>query len=106
MLGRCRKISSCDVLKSVDAAIRKKQKEIHKKKQRQAQNKRTFMRKTSQRNKGMGSGCGAVGRAVAYDTRGPGFESSHRQLLLNIYLLLTDFRKDENKEKRPGMAHL
>ena len=32
-----------------------------------------------------GSGCGAVGRAVAYDTRGPGFESSHRQLLLNIY---------------------
>ena len=28
-----------------------------------------------------GSGCGAVGRAVAYDTRGPGFESSHRQLL-------------------------
>ena len=29
----------------------------------------------------VGSGCGAVGRAVAYDTRGPGFESSHRQLL-------------------------
>ena len=29
----------------------------------------------------LGSGCGAVGRAVAYDTRGPGFESSHRQLL-------------------------
>ena len=52
-----------------------------------------------------GSGCGAVGRAVAYDTRGPGFESSHRQLLLNIYLLLTVCRKDENKEKRPGMAH-
>ena len=47
----------------------------------------------------MGSGCGAVGRAVAYDTRGPGFESSHRQLLLNIYLLLTVCRKDENKEK-------
>ena len=53
-----------------------------------------------------GSGCGAVGRAVAYDTRGPGFDSSHRQLLLNIYLLLTVCRKDENKEKRPGMAHL
>ena len=47
----------------------------------------------------MGSGCGAVGRAVASDTRGPGFESSHRQLLLNIYLLLTVCRKDENKEK-------
>ena len=53
----------------------------------------------------LGSGCGAVGRAVAYDSRGPGFESSHRQLLLNIYLLLTVYRKDENKEKRPGMAH-
>ena len=47
----------------------------------------------------LGSGCGAVGRAVASDTRGPGFESSHRQLLLNIYLLLTVCRKDENKEK-------
>ena len=46
-----------------------------------------------------GSGCGAVGRAVASNTRGPGFESSHRQLLLNIYLLLTVCRKDENKEK-------
>ena len=52
-----------------------------------------------------GSGCGAVGRAVAYDTRGPGFESTHWQLLLNIYLLLTVCRKDENKEKRSGMAH-
>ena len=48
----------------------------------------------------MGSGCGAVGRAVASNTRGPGFESSHWQLLLNIYLLLTVCRKDENKEKR------
>ena len=54
----------------------------------------------------LGSGCGAVGRAVAYDTSGPGFESNHRQLLLNIHLLLTVCRKDENKEKRPGMAQL
>ena len=46
-----------------------------------------------------GSGFGAVGRLVASDTRGPGFESSHRQLLLNNYLLLTVCRKDENKEK-------
>ena len=30
-----------------------------------------------------GSGCGAVGRAVASNTRGPGFKCSHRQLLLN-----------------------
>ena len=50
----------------------------------------------------LGSGCGAVGRAVASNTRGPGFESSHRQLLLNIYLLLTVCRKDENKEKEAG----
>ena len=46
----------------------------------------------------LGSGCGAVGRAVASDTRGPGFESSHWQLLLNIYYC----RKDENKEKEAG----
>ena len=26
-----------------------------------------------------GSGCGSVGRAVASDTRGPRFESSHQQ---------------------------
>ena len=25
------------------------------------------------------SGCGSVGRAVAFDTRGPRFDSSHRQ---------------------------
>ena len=54
----------------------------------------------------MGSGCGKVGRAVASDTRVPRFESSHRQLLLNVYLLLTVCGKDENKEYRPGMAHL
>ena len=38
---------------------------------------------------GTGSGCGSVGRAVASDTRGPRFESSHRQNLLNICLLST-----------------
>ena len=27
----------------------------------------------------LGSGCGSVGRAVASDTRGPRFESSHQQ---------------------------
>ena len=27
----------------------------------------------------LGSGCGSVGRAVAPDTRGPRFESSHQQ---------------------------
>ena len=48
------------------------------------------------------SGCGAVGKAVASNIKGPGFESSHRQLLLNIFLLLTVCGKDENKEKEAG----
>ena len=47
-----------------------------------------------------GSGCGAVGRVVASDTRGPEFESSHWQLLLKIYLVLTICRKDEKLRKR------
>ena len=46
--------------------------------------------------------CGSVGRAVASDTRGPRFESSHRQNLLNICLLSTVYWKDENKEKEAG----
>ena len=31
---------------------------------------------------GQGSGCGSVGRAVASNTRGPRFESSHRQKII------------------------
>ena len=50
--------------------------------------------------RGLGSGCCSVGRAVASDTRGPRFEFSHRQLLLNQYFLLTVCRKDENERKR------
>ena len=49
-----------------------------------------------------GSGCGSVGRAVAFDTRCPRFKSSHRQKFiytLNICLLSTVYWKDENKEK-------
>ena len=42
-----------------------------------------------------GQWCGSVGRAVASDTRGPGFESSHQQLFMNMYLLLAVCRKDE-----------
>ena len=45
--------------------------------------------------------CGTVGRAVASDTRGPQFESSHRQLLLSM-CLGTIFRKDVNKGKDAG----
>ena len=55
----------------------------------------------------LGSGCDSVGRAVASDTRGPWFESSHRQKFiytLNICLLSTVHWKNENKEKWPGMA--
>ena len=37
----------------------------------------------------MGSGCGTVGRAVASDTRGKGFVSSHQQILFSTCLLLT-----------------
>ena len=40
----------------------------------------------------LGSGCGSVGRAVASDTRGPRFESSHWQkfiYIMNICLLST-----------------
>ena len=47
------------------------------------------------------SGGGSVGRAVASDSRGPRFESSHRQkFILNIYCQLS--WKDENKEKEAG----
>ena len=37
--------------------------------------------------------CGSVGRAVALDTRGPQFESSHQQtfFILNICLLTTAY---------------
>ena len=44
------------------------------------------------------SGCGSVGIAVASNSRGPWFESSHRQkIIINIYSQL--YWKDENKEK-------
>ena len=48
-----------------------------------------------------GSGGGSVGRAVASDSRGPRFESSHQQKFIsNIYCQL--YWKDENKEKEAG----
>ena len=50
----------------------------------------------------MGSGNGSVGRTVASKFGGALFESSHWQLLLNHYFLLTVCRKDENKEKEAG----
>ena len=54
--------------------------------------------------------CGTVDSTVASNTRGHGFESSHRQLLLDNYLLLTDCRKGKNKGKEaengPFLKHL
>ena len=55
---------------------------------------------------GAGSGCAAVGRAVASDTRGPEFESSHRQLLFEHLFTVNCLQKRRKiKKKRPGMAH-
>ena len=52
-----------------------------------------------------GSGGGSVGRAVASDSRGLQFKSSHRQkCIYNIYCEL--YWKDENKEKEAGNCHL
>ena len=55
----------------------------------------------------MGSGCGSVGRAVASDTRGPRFESSHQQKFiykLNICYCQLCIEKTTIQKKRPGMA--
>ena len=46
-----------------------------------------------------------MGRAVASDTRGPRFESSHWQLLSDIYLFTVNcIEKTKIKKKRPRMA--
>ena len=46
-----------------------------------------------------GSGCGAVDRAVASNTRGLRFDSSHRQ---NVYVLSTVLKKTKIKKKDAG----
>ena len=53
----------------------------------------------------LGSGWGSVGRAADSNTRGPWFESIHRQTfiyIMNIFLMSTVYWKDENKEKEAG----
>ena len=45
----------------------------------------------------VGSGCGAVGRAVASDTRGPPFESSHQQNLYELSTVLKIKKKEAGK---------
>ena len=52
----------------------------------------------------MGSGCGAVGRVVASNTRDPRFESSHRQYYLLSTLLKNFIEKTKIKKMSPGMA--
>ena len=47
----------------------------------------------------LGSGCGAIGSVVDSDTRGPRFETSHRQNF-SEHLSIVIIRKDENKRKR------
>ena len=56
---------------------------------------------------GQGSGCGSVGRAVASDTRGPQFESSHWQTFISdIYLFTVNcIEETKIKRKRLRMAH-
>ena len=53
----------------------------------------------------MGSGCGSVGRAVAFDTRGPRFDSSHRQNFIEHLFIINCIEKTKINKKRPGMAH-
>ena len=53
------------------------------------------------------SSCGLVGRAVASSTRGPLFESSHRQNFNIEHLFPVNYKeKTKIKKKRPRMAHL
>ena len=52
-----------------------------------------------------GSGCGSVGRAVAFDTRGPRFDSRHRQNFIEHLFIINCIEKTKINKKRPGMAH-
>ena len=47
----------------------------------------------------MCSGCGSVGRAVASDTRGPQFESSHRPIFHNAHVFLLTAEKTKIKKQ-------
>ena len=53
----------------------------------------------------MGSGCGSVGRAVAFDTRGPRFDSSHRKNFIEHLFIINCIEKTKINKKRLGMAH-
>ena len=53
-----------------------------------------------------GSGCASVDRALASDTIGPRFESSHWQTLNYTLNAVNCIEKTKIKKKMPGMAHL
>ena len=53
---------------------------------------------------GAGRGCGAVGRAVTFDTRLPRFESTHQLIIYLLICQLHDLEKTKIKKKRPGKA--
>ena len=49
-----------------------------------------------------GSGCGAVGKAVTFDTRDPWFKSPHQLIIYMLICQLHDLKKDENNGKAVG----
>ena len=53
----------------------------------------------------LGSGCGSVGRVVAFDSRGPRFNSSHRENFIEHLFIINCIEKTKINKKRPGMAH-
>ena len=53
--------------------------------------------KTSIKKRGRGSGCGSVGRAVAFNTRGPRFDSSHWQNFIEHLFIINCVEKTKNK---------
>ena len=54
----------------------------------------------------MGSGCGSVGRAVAFDTRGPRFDSSHRQKFIEHFFIINFIEKTKINKKEAGNGPL
>ena len=54
----------------------------------------------------MGSSCGSVGIGVTSNNRGLRLDSSHWQLLMNQYIMLSICRKDESEEEETGNGPL
>ena len=54
----------------------------------------------------LGSGCGSVGRAVAFNTRGPWFDSSHRQNFIEHLFIINCIEKTKINKKEAGNGPL